>query len=715
MQIPLGTYNIKQTAMLMLCGLLPILSQAQQRSEFDVIKIASEFCNSKIYQNDITDMRLLKKSSSISSERIQEGREVYYIYSTNKKGFVVVSGDKRMPAVLAYSDENYFDVDNIPPNVRYWLDCYVEAFQLLDHKGETYSSLDKVDIKKEVAPLILNNKWGQDSPFNRSCPSFRAENCLTGCVATAMSQVMQYHKYPLIGKGDISYTTNTNNIRVQHDFSSVQFNWNDMLYDYSEKYNSTQADAVAELMYSCGASVKMDYCTSAQGGSGAYMEDVIPAYINNFSYDEDAAFMVRTNCSTDDWHSLLMKELNENRPVNYAGVGNIDGGHAFVIDGYRFSEDNKYPDYHINWGWNGVCNGYYQIANLHPAEKGQHASMSGFNSNQRMCIGIKPEDNVDDGVFYLSTSRLHVSSSDVEANSTVQVYTSSCINLSYNEFNGTLHVVLIPADGSEEIIVGESNIRSLSFLQEKKNVSIEFSLPSDLQEGQYQVLLISKQSGKDNYNKVYSPQYPTVEVLDNGNIIPPLQEEYNAMLGCSEIELDKNVDSLIRINIYELVNLQESPFIGDLRMILTNKQGEMLCAFGDSIQPGELSMLEIQNYPQTIQGVLTGDWPDGDYKLFIGAKLINTTEYYYISFYDIAKPNMNYQELCFNVKINDGKLIIDNMSYEILTSIGQVKKQCDDYMKRFNSNGMQITSQGLHRGINIIHSPKGVVKKYIIK
>lgn len=707
----------KQTALLILCGLLPFSCYAQQRTKSDVINIAQEFAKSNAFSTGMIDLKLQLLSSSISlNDNLQKGKEAYYILASpsNEAGFVIVSGDKRMPAVLAYSDENSFNFDSIPANVRYWLDTYVEAFLSLDNSGNSGHNQPLNINPKGVNPLIENNKWGQSDPFNRLCPSVGRDKCVTGCVATAMAQVMKYYSYPSVGNGSISYTSATNKIHVRHDFNSIQFKWDEMLDDYNGMFNSEQANAVAELMYSCGVSVKMDYGTSEQGGSGAYQNDLVTAFVDNFGYDQDAAFMARSYCSIEDWHNLLVRELNEGRPVNYGGQSIRDGGHSFVFDGYRTSEGNIYPDYHVNWGWKGACNGYYQIADLHPVENGQHATSGGFNSSQQMTIGIKPDDGIDDESLFLCTPNLHVSTSTAKAGSSIQVYTASCVNFSYKNFSGTLHVALIPSDGGDEIVLGESKVRALSFMQEQNNVSIDIVLPSDLADGHYTVQLRSKQSRKETYNQVLSKKYPEIIISDNGSDNPVVANE--AMLGCSELELVSTSNpSLLSLNVYELQNLQEEPFIGDLRMILSDKQGKQLCVFGDSIQPGELGMFEIQTPPFKIQGELEGNWPDGEYKIYLGARLINTSNYVYVAYYDIAQSETNYQELCLHAKIENGNLLIDGKTFYISpTYVRNVRKEQKNNALLIRVDGMMIPNRA-KQDLYLFKKSDGTVIKLMSK
>ncbi len=709
----------KQAAMLMLCGLLPYFCSAQPRSRNEVEEVVSEYISKDIESLKKVNLKLCLTSSQVVPDRgLRSDKEAYYIYSSagDDTGFVIVSGDKRMPPILAYSEESNFDADNIPPNVRYWLECYAESYQeIADNSDGLHTS--SISVNSEgVAPLLGDNFWDQDDPYNRLCPAVRGEKCLTGCVATAMAQVMNYHKHPAVGRGHISYRTESNGIHIQHDLGSVYFKWGDMLDDYNRKYSSAQADAVAELMYACGTAVHMDYGTAAQEGSGAYQSDLIPAFVDNFGYDNDAAFMMRNYCSTEDWHRILVNELNAVHPVNYGGQSVRDGGHSFVFDGYKVSTDNKYPDYHVNWGWGGYCNGYYQIADLHPVENGQHGTMGGFNSSQQITIGVKPDDGIDNGVIYLCTPNLHASSTSAKPGSSIQIYTASLNNFSYKDFTGTLHVGVVSQEDGSETILGESRVRTISYLKEQNNISIDVTLPSNLSEGKYTVQLRSKQSGSEEYEYVYSKKYPELTISSTESQNPVVASE--TMLGCSELELANTPEqNMICLNLYELQNLLDAPFIGDLRMILADDTGKQLMAFGDSIQPGELSMFEVQEEPQRIKGMLSGVWPDGNYRLYVGARLINTDNYVYLTYYDITRPEMANQELFLRAQIKNGVLAINGHNFEIASSIITLSEDAkDDERSIYILGGFCYQSSSISRkGINIVKKSDGTIVKFMSK
>ena len=438
---------------------------AQQRTFERVESIVLKHKQKHKINNDF--LSNIRSTDVVGKSALASGKEAFYIYQTTEgenKSFVIVSGDERMPEILAYSSDNSFDVDNIPPAVRYWLNCYVEEFNNLDSLSTITSAKRSVPTSSGgVLPLLNQIQWGQSNPYNNLCPTLRGERTVTGCVATAMAQVMKFHSFPDKGHGYKKYNTSTNRLSVTHDFSKDIFDWSNMLDSYISEYTEQQANAVAVLMASCGASVEMDYGTSSQGGSGAYQSDLLNGYIENFGYDNDASLVIRNYCSTEDWHNLLINELNSGRPDNYGGASMRDGGHSFVIDGYRTGE-NQYPDYHVNWGWGGVCDGYYQIANLHPQEDGIYATNNPFSESQQMTIGIMPEDGISANSNMLLSSKINCSLSKVKRGGELLCKVSSLYNCSYKDFSGTISVAL-KSESGELFVISTGQKRELEYLE----------------------------------------------------------------------------------------------------------------------------------------------------------------------------------------------------------------------------------------------------------
>ena len=700
---------VRQTVVLVFYSLLTLFCSAQKRGASDAIDVVNHFIRDNFNRRDGFDAKLQQPNS------VSETDAPYYIFSVSKdRGFVIVSADQRMPAVLAYSENGLFDSDNIPPNVQYWLDCYEEVYTALknrpDTDGNETGEADGKNQGEEVLPILGNNHWGQDEPFNWLCPTVRGVRCVTGCVSTAMSQVMYHYKYPAQGLGTVNYRTNTNSINISHDLTNITFRWNDMLDDYNGNYTQSQGSAVAELMYACGTSVKMDYCTGSQGGSGAYQVDLVTSYVNYFGYDKDAAFMTRNTCSIEDWHKLLIGELNSNRPVNYSGHSSRDGGHSFVIDGYRWRSNNTYPDYHVNWGWDGSCDGYYQIAYLHPTEGGQSMTGGAFSESQQMTLNIKPEDGVDENISYLATSNIRMSASSVKPGNTIQVYTASCANLSYQKFQGTVYVVLISESDGSEYLLGSGKSLNLNYAMTYNNLSIDITIPNTVPEGKYIVQYRSKLNKDDKYCQVYSKSYASLAVSNSAkpdNVVPN-----DALLGCSEIEVTSSIQdpTILKLNVYEVQNLMESPFIGDLRMILADVSGKMIKAFGDSIQPGELGMHEIQEDPLSMSGNPTGTLPDGNYRIYIGARMINTADFVYLCMYDLTRPELNNTPLYLTARIEDGILIINGNSFNLNTTVPDLKNSRTQSIK-YDVTGKKQNSIESIRGIYIINGKKYYLNK----
>lgn len=353
----------------------------------------------------------------------------YYVFANGEdKGFTIVSGDDRMPEVVGYSAQGTYDPDHLPANYVGFMKAYQETVEAL-LKGDAQVSGGLAEARQwraeragtaAVAPLLGGIKWNQMAPYNNMCPSYNGTNrAVTGCVATAMAQVMMYYQYPKELKATIkAYTAKSYGIQIPEISSGATYDWDNMLPDYSKSdYNSAQADAVAKLMYHCGAAVKMNYGPS----SGA---NVTPAILATY-FDYDADLMqdlTRTCFSLQQWMMLIDNELKAKRPILYSGQSS-GGGHEFVCDG----SDGK-GLYHINWGWGGYQDGYFDLTILQPQKggAGSGSAVDGYNRDCSMIIGIAPDnEKVDEplasypqimsmnhggmtGITWTKTTREHV-------------------------------------------------------------------------------------------------------------------------------------------------------------------------------------------------------------------------------------------------------------------------------------------------------------------
>ena len=316
----------------------------------------------------------------------------FFVFNVGEgEGFVLVSGDDRTPAILGYTDRGSFDAAMLPPHVRAWLASYSDQIRAL---GNGEQAPRKVVVKKALNPL-LQTTWNQDSPYNKACPVFvTGEMCSTGCVATAMAQVMKYYEWPAATRYEIpgykkSYRINdeVRDVVVEPIPAGLKLDWANMLNAYTGGESEEQATAVALLMRAAGASVEMEYKDDYNGGSGAANARIPGALQKYFNYSMTTEFVQRKNYTIQEWNELVYAEIQAGRPVVMGG-SSTGGGHAFVVDGY--SSDDLF---HVNWGWGGYCDGYFLLSVVNPGSSqgaGASKTSDGYSMDQNAIIGIKP-------------------------------------------------------------------------------------------------------------------------------------------------------------------------------------------------------------------------------------------------------------------------------------------------------------------------------------
>ena len=348
--------------------------QAEQIGVTEAQNIAYKFArkSGRLKATTGTDVKL------VYTENADNGSNSFYVFNTAGNGFVIVSGESNTEEVLGYSDGGAFDPANIPPAMLDLFDQYkseVNYAATLDIDANPASTV--APSRKAIAPLCAT-KWNQSAPFNNMCPMYDdSRRCVTGCTATAMAQVMKYHNHPAKGTGSMSYTPTINGTATQItlDFSQTTFDWDNMLNIYSSSATEAQNNAVATLMYNCGVACQMGYGLS----SGATHANAAIGYASFFSYDKSVQRAFRKFYSITGWNDLIYNELANNRPVHYAGY-NTEAGHSYVCD------------FHINWGWGGMSDGYFKLSALTPSNQGIGGSNAGYNANQEIIYNIKPDE-----------------------------------------------------------------------------------------------------------------------------------------------------------------------------------------------------------------------------------------------------------------------------------------------------------------------------------
>lgn len=307
----------------------------------------------------------------------------YSIYGLPTSGFAVIAADDAAPAVLGYSESTY-STATTNTGFRWWVEAVGQVVEAMAQEGKPTVRTPKPDTSKhrEAVAALCTSRWGQDAPFNNLCPmGTDATRTLTGCAATSTAQVLYYHKGPQHGMGTrtIYYPyNNMNGVKISVDFEKDNYVWADMTDTYGTDYTTVEADAVALLMRDCGVAANMQYGTDAQGGSGALHTEVAQGLQRYFGI-ADAKYIERADYTDEEWMDIIFDQVNRNQPLVYGGFDKSMGGHSFVIDGY-----NVDGLVHVNWGWNGGEDGYYDISLLNPTGYA-------FTGSQEAIIDIVPE------------------------------------------------------------------------------------------------------------------------------------------------------------------------------------------------------------------------------------------------------------------------------------------------------------------------------------
>lgn len=317
------------------------------------------------------------------------GGTAYYIFNNAEidGGWVIVSGDDRTQQILAYSDKGSFSPYTINESTQWLLDMYAEEIGSLDEaesEQQTSALGSQINLlavtKSAIAPFV-KSQWGQRAPFYLKCPQVNSKYCVTGCVATAMAQIMYYYKWPTTSKAIPSYTPK--DMSEQAALPATSFAWSSMkdYYSDSETSTTTANTAVATLMRYCGQAMEMNYGTSSSGATTSPY-----AFVNYFGYNSKIKMIGRSEYTASTWQDVIYTELAAGRPVLFSG-SKATGGHAFVCDGY----DGK-GLFHINWGWYGHNNGYYalDVLNSSGGGTGSIAGEDGYVCKLKAIIGIEP-------------------------------------------------------------------------------------------------------------------------------------------------------------------------------------------------------------------------------------------------------------------------------------------------------------------------------------
>ncbi len=535
----------------------------------------------------------------------------YYVFNIGSNGgFVIVSGDDRTPEILGYSDQGSFDAQNIPDNMRAFLQGYADEIQHLPANVTAASrgvGQKKAAVRSSITPL-LTTLWNQHAPYNNNCPIVSSKRTLTGCVATAMAQVMNFHQYPVEPTTVIpGYTPTGSNAGPEVDpLEETTFDWGLMRNEYDGADTDDAADEVAKLMQYCGASVQMNYGVD---GSEASTSMVINALINYFDYDAGARYAERSEYDYNGWVALLYTELANNRPVLMGGQS-TGGGHAFVCDGY--DEDDFF---HINWGWGGTSNGFFRLSNLTPDTQGAGGSSTndGYNLSLGACVGVQKN------IGTVPTNDLKLTVSNMQILDYVQNNTGYYVNSkTYNRSN-TASPFYAGVGSYFTNYTGLTRTFAYGWRLKKDGVTIWDFVYSEgssfsnnsytgpgvidnfgaLEDGTYRLVAICKLSGTDSWVECIDADKSYIEAVVNGltltmNAVNVVPAEYhlavtNITLGAGGLVVGQA--SSISFNV---TNSGTADYHGDITLVLGTEN------FGGQtvdIKAGETKSVTITSTP----------------------------------------------------------------------------------------------------------------------
>ena len=562
--------------------------------------------------------RALSRGQNISLKLAYEGNAtdgekcLYVFNASGNNGFVIVAADDKADEILGYCDQGNFDSNQIPENMKNWLGSYIDQIHYIkQHDVVSKKSVDK-SYAKEVKPLLGNIQWNQDSPYNDMCPVYDiSSRCATGCVATAMAQIMYYNRWPEKGVGSYTYSPSImGGKKLTADFGNTAYDWDNMLPQYDKNSSEESQEAVAQLMLHCGVSVNMEYSSS----SGAASLPVPIAFATYFNYDKGIAYRTRQNYSTEEWQKIIIDELDHGRAILAMGRSSA-GGHAFVFDGY-----DRNGLVHVNWGWGGMSNGYFRTTALLPSSQGIGGAEGGFNYNQYIVTGIqKPQVESYADIELVSNEGLVPNKTEAADDEKITLTLHGTFyNAGWQDAAGYFGLTFEGKDGN--IVKATSTAMPDSVLYGYTYNGLAFTDVdmSDLPDGEYKVYPSIKgteanapwQHIRDEY--VGYPNYINLKVND-GKLMFTSPDYF--CLNADKVDLPQEIYSgkLARVETH-IKNEGDVNYLGEVQVAILNKQT------GRIITKGTTSKIDLQ--------------PGGDISLSLIDKFNLTPGEYYLTIID---------------------------------------------------------------------------------
>ena len=447
------------------------------------------------------------------------GQVAYYVFNGDRSnsGFIIVAGDDRAPAVLGYSDRGTFDVNDVPPAMQEWLDGYAAQIEELDKGAQAAPQLQARPAIRPMVPAV----WSQNNPFNILFPYLPSGNhAYVGCVATAMAQVMYFWQWPARPTSSIpAYTStykisSTDTLKIyMPELPVVDFDWSAMHDTYMTNDTTSQAALAASMLsLYCAQSLEMTFKPNSSGVSTSNIPVKAATY---FDYDACAHMEGRESYTTQGWADLLYGELTAGRPVIYSG-SKKSSGHAFICDGY---DGNGM--FHINWGWNGLSNGFFLLNVLNPDLQGTGSASGtyGYIYSQGAIVGFQPNQG-GSHIFEVTAENVHLDSYVDTRDYTSDPFRVFVSGEFHNYTSDTLDLrfgwgLFQDSEMIERLYSAYNHTLRPGYYHSHSNRELTFG--ANRTSGTYRIMPMYSEYGQDNWRPCAGADYNYIEVTIDGN------------------------------------------------------------------------------------------------------------------------------------------------------------------------------------------------------
>lgn len=589
---------MKHFYLLTLALLCASLAWGEPISQKQALRIAQKFFSSQ----GVTMTPTARATAFRAPSAGQAATSPYYIFNAgDSRGFAIVSGDDRTVPVLGYVDNGDYDATNAPDNFKAWLTSYAKAISYLQTNNvKIVKAPAKADTKTMIKPM-LTTTWDQTGPYNNACPDFFTYGkSVTGCVATAMAQLLYYHyqhtpnKMVKATQEEIpAYKCATlwngiEQISVDKVPKDSPIDWENMTPTYGSSSTEAQKKAVANLMFYCGASVNMNYANAANGGSGAQDTKVPGALIKYFGFDPSTVCVSPSQYSTADWIDAVYNELKDGRPVIYSGQSDEGSGHEFIVDGY---EGDNY--FHVNWGWSGSYNGKFLLNVLAPESGGTGAGNigTGYNNDQTAVFNAAP-DHGGSAVQQLLTKDFSISGTTIS-------YYPYYIGNAQASFSCGFGIKR--EDGTLETI---GTLRTVTLSQNmwtSPACSVDVS-KCELSAGTYTIVPVCKVNGTETYQAMWSPsKYIQATVDASGTVTLQEMPQYNLSAANLEAGQIRKENIPMSVSVY-ITNKSDALYTGQVYLFASTdiaSKGQAVTSTKVALDAGATSNIILSFSPST--------------------------------------------------------------------------------------------------------------------